>query len=181
MTHWAENQKKKDDNLGPGVYTQERERETCWRDSFIRLSHVSCCCCCTGRYDGATPNSGWPVREIQALSKKGISLSTWATHAKKTHTQEREGETRCRQITAAHKVGQTGGGGFDVVQKKLCTTKKRKWPTHTHTSLGRRLGLTFALDQKICVCNLTQVIFEKANNRKKESDFLVDSEKEKKS
>jgi hypothetical protein len=119
------------------------------------------------------------VREIQALSKKGISLSTWATHAKKTHTREGEGETRCRQITAAHKVGQTGGGGFDVVQKKLCTTKKRKWPTHTHTSLGRRLGLTFALDQKICVCNLTQVIFEKANNRKKESDFLVDSEKEK--
>lgn len=120
------------------VHPGERERETCWRDSFIRLSHVSCCCY-TGRYDGATPNSGWPVREIQALSKKGISLPTWATHAKKTHTQEREGETRCRQITAAHKVGQTGGGGFDVVQKKLCT-EKRKWPTHTHVP-GTTLGL----------------------------------------
>jgi hypothetical protein len=57
--------------------------------------------------------------------------------------------------------------------------RKKENGQHTHTSLGRRLGLTFALDQKICVCNLTQVIFEKANNRKKESDFLVDSEKEK--
>lgn len=113
------------------VHPGERERETCWRDSFIRLSHVSCCC--TGRYDGATPNSGWPVREIQALSKKGISLPTWATHAKKTHTRERRRDTLPPNNSSPQ--GRTDRWWWWVRRctRRNCAPRKKENGQHTHT------------------------------------------------
>lgn len=143
MTHWAENQKKKRRQPWPRcVHPGERERE---RLVGVILSFVSLTLAAAAPGDMTGPHqtaAGQWERSRRFLKKESLYLPTWATHAKKTHTQEREGETRCRQITAAHKVGQTGGGGgFDVVPEEIVHHEKKKMAnTHTHVP-GTTLGL----------------------------------------